>query len=194
MQRAPGAMYSTTVADSGCNPNAGALYSTTGAAGAGSMYSTTGAGAACVTGAGEKNSPTFAGAASTVGAGVLVNWRRSNVRHKGCDVLDLWLRSSVGRETCHVHVAGLVGVDGLLLGMCDDVVLCGLRPRTMVGSAPCVKLARRHHCACHSPTLRESGDLWRHAASRPSLARSRATNKHLPTRVLSFVSTITTNS
>ena len=45
----------------------------------------------------------------------VLNWRRSNVRYRGCILLDHWSRSSVGLETSHVHVAGFVGVDGLLL-------------------------------------------------------------------------------
>ena len=58
----------------------------------------------------------------------------------GCRRASRHVQDNLGR---HVHVAGLVGVDG----KCDDRVLCGLRPRMMIGSASCVKLAHKNHCA-----------------------------------------------
>ena len=89
--------------------------------GAGAMYSTTG-GAAYPAGA----------SAMYYACGIRVSCTTVSHLNKAIE------------ETSLVHFAGLVDVDGLLLGKYDDGVLCGIRPRTVAGSAPCVKLARIH--------------------------------------------------
>ena len=174
-------MYSTT-----CATNAGAMNLLTGAdaaypAGAGAMYSTTGA--ACVTGAEVENSTTGASAASSVGSRrKVLNWRRSNARHRGCDVPDLWSPSSVGRETSHLHVAGLVGVDGLLLGKCDLRILPFGCSEELISIGHRLRQDRHDRKSLHDEERLHMCSVrgWRHAARHPSLARSRATIKTFP--------------
>ena len=73
-------------------------------------------------------------------------------------------------------------------------VLCGLRPRTMVGSAPCVKLAHIHHCAWLSPTLRESSDLPATCYEAPFAGPFSGYQQTSSYTCVVLCSTITTNS
>ena len=186
-------MYSTTGAGAAYPAGASAMYSTTGAgdwrrrhaldagaaypAGACAMYSTT-----HTPGAGAMHSTTGAGAGA-------YPWRTRDVLNDGswCCICH-WRRRCVLGDRCGCSVScwrrhsTTEAGDRRRRHVLDDRCRC---------SVSCWRGRDVLHNECRCCVYHYRG---LHAAKHLSLARSRVTNKHLPTLVLSFASTITTNS